>query len=443
MFKIPILRFGKFKDRYKQTVTIDADLSAQVVESYDPNHFKAPLIISHDLPPGETDTSIGKHKELAFGSPSNLELIGDRVFAVFERISPKFVELWKNGEILAFSSSLYRPDSENNPYNTWSLRHIAALGVSPPAIKGLGEPVGLSEDNQSLDLVFELTDYDLAEGVSAPKVDSVDLSFPLDEFLTNMREQIIADKGIDAADEIVPKYMIQEGKYFFENHRNAINRLWEEIYTLQDKLESLSLSESNGVTDMPDVTTKTQQPTTDVEDGAMDTPTELSDNDTRTMPDPVISKAELEKLRNENSQLLERTIALEEAQDRRDAIDFCGTLKAPFVMEPVSLSSDDGSNKSMDIIDFMVSLTDVQTEFFKGLMKKMPALVDLDSEQANQLTAPKKSVSLSETDQRSKDIQIGTRAKEIRREAKASGQNITLSVAIARAKEEIEAPPVS
>ncbi|NCJ06677.1 hypothetical protein GS597_09190 [Synechococcales cyanobacterium C] len=143
MQEIEILRAGTFPDNSGQLHTFAASHLDEVVSSYNPANFRAPLIVTHEV--DGNDKGLADHKELAFGAPKLLKRVGDRVKAVFESISPKFVSWVREGNLLSISPSFYLPDSPNNPSpGKLALRHIAALGKTPPAIKGLA-PLSLSE----------------------------------------------------------------------------------------------------------------------------------------------------------------------------------------------------------------------------------------------------------------------------------------------------------
>lgn len=126
----------------------------EIVESYDSQHFRAPLIITHNtfgVPDHKLadysadDGKLPTSKHLAFGFPDKLKRVGDAIVGVFSKISPKFERLNREGAILSISSSLYKPHSPTNPYpGKWALRHIAGLGAEPPAVKGMN-PLSLSE----------------------------------------------------------------------------------------------------------------------------------------------------------------------------------------------------------------------------------------------------------------------------------------------------------
>ena len=175
MVEIEILRKGQAVSSNGTEVDLNDELLDQVVESYDPTNFKAPLIVSHNTG-GQRDADLAE-SELAYGFPVALKRVGDRVRAVFDQVSPQFVQWNRDGRLLGISPSLYPPTAPANPTpGRWSLRHIAGLGSSPPAIKGLS-PLALSELTNDLDSwVLNLNEFDQP----APD-EAVSVAFDMDE----------------------------------------------------------------------------------------------------------------------------------------------------------------------------------------------------------------------------------------------------------------------
>lgn len=141
--EIEILRLGRHTASNGVSQEFTHEMAQEIVDTYSPDLFKAPLIISHNTG-GHGDRDI-VNTELAFGTPKYLKKAGDRVKAVFEKISPQFTEWVRNHQILGISPSFYPPNHSGNPTpGKWHLRHIAGLGKNPPAIKGMAA-LSLSE----------------------------------------------------------------------------------------------------------------------------------------------------------------------------------------------------------------------------------------------------------------------------------------------------------
>jgi hypothetical protein len=107
----------------------------QAAEIYDPQSFRAPLIIEHETN-GVSDAQIHK-MPWAFGTPEHLEFSGGVLRAGFETVAPEFLEWVVNGNLISVSPAFYLPEDPRNPTpGKLHLRHIGALGSQPPAIKG-------------------------------------------------------------------------------------------------------------------------------------------------------------------------------------------------------------------------------------------------------------------------------------------------------------------
>jgi hypothetical protein len=108
----------------------------EVVDSYNPGIHEAPLVIGHS---GDNDSTP------SFGWISGFSRSGDDLYANVE-FTDAAQDLVKKGHYKKVSISFYSPESPINPHKgKWSARHLALLGASPPAVKGL-ESLSFSED---------------------------------------------------------------------------------------------------------------------------------------------------------------------------------------------------------------------------------------------------------------------------------------------------------
>ena len=111
----------------KVTHFTDKDLDS-AVESYDEKNHTAPIILGHD------ETNSGAP---AYGWIKSLEREKEKLYAIAE-FTEEAKRLIEAGHYRKRSASFYAPSSPVNPKpGTWSLRHLALLGASPPAIKSL------------------------------------------------------------------------------------------------------------------------------------------------------------------------------------------------------------------------------------------------------------------------------------------------------------------
>ncbi|NJR38537.1 MAG: hypothetical protein HC781_06420 [Leptolyngbyaceae cyanobacterium CSU_1_4] len=195
--EIEILRTGTHTSANGVTLPFSREDLKEIAGSYNPANFKAPLIISHDTQ-GMSDGEL-INSEFAFGAPKKLRVVGDRLKAVFDKIAPEFVQWVRGGKLLSVSSSVYLRDSPNNPTpGSLSLRHIAGLGKSPPAIKGMA-PLSLAE----------IEFGELEEGTMT--VDTK-ISEDFSEYINNVsaqlwakvRDWLIETYDLETADKIVP-----------------------------------------------------------------------------------------------------------------------------------------------------------------------------------------------------------------------------------------------
>lgn len=116
----------------------------QVAESYDPVIHEAPVRIGHE----DTD------KSPAFGWVKGFRVDGSRLYADVQ-FTPEMSDMLRNGNYKKVSISMYSPESHINPTpGKWSARHLAVLGATPPAVKGL-ETIQFTEEC-----------FDFADGVT-------------------------------------------------------------------------------------------------------------------------------------------------------------------------------------------------------------------------------------------------------------------------------------
>ncbi|WP_431511651.1 hypothetical protein [Variovorax sp. DAIF25] len=139
----------------------------------------APAVIGHP-----------KMDSPAYGWVAEYKREGDSLFARFDDINPAFEAGVKSGAYRNRSVSVF-PDKENG----WRIRHVGWLGAKPPAIDGL-QPVE-----------FAGTDGDSHE-FAAPGYALVWAMESAGKLLRGLREAIVADKGIEEADKVLPQWQI-------------------------------------------------------------------------------------------------------------------------------------------------------------------------------------------------------------------------------------------
>jgi len=152
----------------------------QVVDNYDPSIHEAPLVLGHQ---GDNDSLP------SFGWIKGFQSDGQNLFAevAFTDVAKDLV---KDGHYRKVSISFYSPDSQINPHKgEWSARHLALLGASPPAVKGL-EPFSFAEWGDCYDFAVALSPADLFDDELGPTM-IVDKS-PL-EMLKEKLEEVRKD----------------------------------------------------------------------------------------------------------------------------------------------------------------------------------------------------------------------------------------------------------
>ena len=130
----------------------------QVVKTYDPSIHEAPLVIGHA---GDND-SLPAYGWIKGFSQQGGNLYADVAFTDTAK------DLVKDGHYRKVSISFYSPDSAINPHKgKWSARHLALLGASPPAVKGL-EPFSFSEAEGVYDFAVALAPSDIFDDELGP-----------------------------------------------------------------------------------------------------------------------------------------------------------------------------------------------------------------------------------------------------------------------------------
>jgi hypothetical protein len=130
----------------------------QVVDNYDPSVHEAPLVIGHQ---GDNDSVP------SYGWIKGFSRQGDNLYADVE-FTKTARDLVKDGHYRKVSISFYSPDSAINPFKgKWSARHLALLGASPPAVKGL-EKFSFSEAEGVYDFAVALAPSDIFDEELGP-----------------------------------------------------------------------------------------------------------------------------------------------------------------------------------------------------------------------------------------------------------------------------------
>jgi hypothetical protein len=172
--------FREGKQTASNGMTLDfseSDLKA-CVEAYDPSVHEAPLVVGHP-----------KAEDPAYGWVKSLDFQDGILKAEPKQVNPEFAEIVDKGSYKKISSSFYLPDSPANPKpGVLYLRHVGFLGAQAPSIKGL-KTASFGEQEEG---VVEFSDWG-EQDVSMWR---------------KLREWIISQFGLEAADQAVPAYDI-------------------------------------------------------------------------------------------------------------------------------------------------------------------------------------------------------------------------------------------
>lgn len=189
----------------------------EVVQTYDPSTHEAPLVIGHS---GDSDSAP------SYGWIQNFVRKGNDLYADVN-FTDVAKDLVKDGHYRKVSISFYSPSSPINPHKgKWSARHLALLGASPPAVKGL-EPFSFSEEG-----VFNY---------------SVTLS-PEDIFDKELGPTMIVNKG--------PLEMLKER---LEEVRSEINQSLEALKENQEDQSEVNVGQEGAVPQPPEIASTPQQ----------------------------------------------------------------------------------------------------------------------------------------------------------------------------------------
>lgn len=176
---IEVFRAGTHKDSKGRSCTFSvADLD-QMISNLALG--AAPAVLGHP-----------KHNDPAFAwvKPDGAKREGDSLFVKFEDINPAFEAGVNSGAYRNRSVSVFQDKDAG-----WRMRHVGWLGAAAPAIDGL-TPLDYSAEVDAYE--FDAEDWDIGYALGDTA-----------ELLRGLREQLIADKGIEAADAALPNWRIQ------------------------------------------------------------------------------------------------------------------------------------------------------------------------------------------------------------------------------------------
>lgn len=176
---IEVFRAGTHTDSKGRSCTFtEADLD-QMVSNLALG--AAPAVLGHP-----------KHNDPAYAwvKADGAKREGNSLFVKFEDINPAFEAGVNSGAFRNRSVSVFQDKDAG-----WRMRHVGWLGAAAPAIDGL-TPLDYSAEVDAYE--FDTEDWDIGYALGDTA-----------ELLRGLREQLIADKGIEAADAALPNWRIQ------------------------------------------------------------------------------------------------------------------------------------------------------------------------------------------------------------------------------------------
>lgn len=142
---IEVFRAGSQTDTSGHVTTFSQFDINSMAQNYSPAKHEAPLTLGHPV-----------DDKPAYGWVQSLHATPDgRLMMLANQIDPAFAESVKQGRFKKRSASFYAPKNPNNPVpGSWYLKHIAWLGSTPPAVKGMAD-IGFSDAADGL-VTFDL-----------------------------------------------------------------------------------------------------------------------------------------------------------------------------------------------------------------------------------------------------------------------------------------------
>ncbi|MNX34297.1 hypothetical protein D3C86_645400 [compost metagenome] len=174
---VEVFKAGSHIDSKDRPITFSqADLD-QMIENH--KLGAAPAVIGHP-----------KMDSPAYAWVAELKREGDSLFARFDDINPAFEAGVKSGAYRNRSVSVF-PDKDHG----WRMRHVGWLGGKAPAIEGLQPVEFAGADDDAYE--FAAPGYSLVWGMES-----------IGKLLRSMRERIVEQRGVEAADKELPQWQI-------------------------------------------------------------------------------------------------------------------------------------------------------------------------------------------------------------------------------------------
>lgn len=185
MKRIHILKPGTFAGSDGTLFTFAASDLAAIAANYDPQLGEAPLTCGH---PKTDHPAFGWVERLEFDAGTG------NLYAVPKDVPAEFSAAVTRGAFKKISVALFGPKQAANPKpGNYYIRHVGFLGAHVPAVPGLS-PIEFA--------AAELAEVSVEFGAPG--------AYTVARLFRRMREWLIADRGLEAADSVIPDYDVAD-----------------------------------------------------------------------------------------------------------------------------------------------------------------------------------------------------------------------------------------
>jgi len=256
-------KFGIGKKEMSEDITIDAFKAGkypqgefgekelnEIVSTYDPTKHEAPILIGHVSDPSYQ----GKSTIPAFGWISEIKKVGNHLKFVASQFSEELKGFIQQGLYKKVSAAFYEPTDPTNPTpGKWHLHHLAFLGGTPPAVKGL-EGIAFAEMSGNGVSFAEMD----VEGIDWEEIEDKAIEDTLqeiqeefDECMKCLKEELIQDPNEDEDDD--PDELAEKRsncfQHIFECYNETCTALTDH-FELQDGINELEENDKSMLAEM-------------------------------------------------------------------------------------------------------------------------------------------------------------------------------------------------
>lgn len=381
---IEILKAGTHTASNGEVVEFKPEDLQAIATNYNPTNFRAPLIVSHKTN-GVDDKKLAD-TEFAFGFPDALVVAGDRLKAIFSKIAPEFVQWVRDGRLFSVSPSFYLPNSPGNPTpGILSLRHIAALGASPPAIKGL-QPLSLSQVEE-IYLTFAqkvVLDEEIQCRLEVTEDAELPCNYKENSMKKNKLSLAIASKKMDAAkvaeaagmdEEEVASYMDSSRK----PSKGAIGKISKvlemesaDLMEEEEEMEEEMVPKKKKVKEVADMEEQTKDYSEDIES--------LKEQLQQLERSKTLAELELQRAKDEAGRAHRIAVDMQQQARRQEIASFCEALEKEGRLLPAQSGTrvvEFGEDREeLTLVEFMDGLEGRQLAFMRDFLASSPVQVD-------------------------------------------------------------------